>query len=82
MNRGEKRARGREFFESLSGGDFFLDNVFVLYDEKEKLYREFGSFGMPVTTFFEDGQLSETFRGPLTKQQLLEKLAGGSGGGE
>ena len=40
----------------------------------EKLYRKFGIDGLPATVIFEDGKVSDYFKGILSKNKIRERI--------
>jgi thioredoxin 1 len=40
----------------------------------EKLYRKFGIDGLPATVIFEDGKVSDHFKGILSKNKIRERI--------
>jgi len=40
----------------------------------EKLYREFGIDGLPATVIFENGEVSDHFKGILSKNKIRERI--------
>ena len=68
VNRGEDRAKGDAFLDSLGLADSSLR---VFYNEDEALYRGTGGFAMPETLFVTaDGEIVFHKRGPLSKQEI------------
>lgn len=71
VNRGEGLETAKRFSDELG----VTGRMILLLDDKDSAYRQYGGFAMPYSLFIDkDGVVRDAKFGPLTEQELEQKL--------
>lgn len=71
INRGENLATAKEFSDKVG----VTNKMILLLDEKDSIYKQYGGFAMPYSLFIDkDGVIQDIKLGPLTEQELKQKI--------
>jgi len=74
INRGESVSKADEFLTSI---ELMGEDLEFVYDKSNRLYSDFGAFGMPYSVFLDkDGRIDYIKRGALQHDELHELIEG------